>query len=64
MKIKKLTLTLEFTLDSIYEKEELDWLISDILMGNTERDGYELILHSNEIGDEIGLCKVLNVKEN
>ena len=55
----KLLITAEVVCDgSLYsiEKEELDWLINDILLGEKDR----LILHSNEIGDEIGEVKILS----
>jgi len=57
----KIQMTIEVELDdSVYSREadELLWLENEILVG----DG-NLILHSNEIGDEVGVVKsVKNIK--
>lgn len=57
----KIQMTIEVELDdSVYssEADELLWLENEILVG----DG-NLILHSNEIGDEVGVVKsVKNIK--
>lgn len=37
------------------DKEAIDWFFNDIL----KKD--KLILHSNEIGDEVGIIKVLKI---
>ena len=55
-----LKVTLEIKLPDVYalDEEEKLWLENEILIG----DG-SLILHSNEIGDEVGtIKKVLNVR--
>ena len=55
----KFLLTLELDIDEkVYgtDQDEVAWLRNDILLGNGG-----LILHSNEIGDEVGLVKVLDV---
>lgn len=39
-------------------KESRDWFYNDILKSKRKND---LVLHSNEIGDEIGTVKVLEV---
>lgn len=46
--------------DSCYgtETEEIDWLLNDILRNKKDR----LILHSNDIGDEIGEVTILSVE--
>lgn len=43
------------------DKESKDWFLNHILKSR-RRD--ELILHSNEIGDEIGTIKVLEILNN
>ncbi len=55
----KFLLILELDVDEkVYgtDQDEVDWLCNDILLG----DG-GLILHSNEIGDEVGIVTVLDV---
>ena len=55
-----LKITLEIKLPDVYalDEEEKLWLENEILIG----DG-SLILHSNEIGDEVGtIKKVSNVR--
>ena len=56
----KLLMTIEVECDNCYSPEitELDWLINDILLNPED----QLILHSNDIGDEIGTVKVLTAK--
>ena len=58
----KLLLTIEVEIDDeLYgtsDKESMDWLINDILLSGKDH----LILHSNEIGDEIGTVKVLTAE--
>jgi len=39
-------------------KDETNWFYKEILQSKTKG---ELILHSNEIGDEVGLIKVLKI---
>lgn len=39
------------------DEEARDWFLNEILL--KER----LLLHSNEIGDTIGECKILSIKE-
>ena len=52
----KLTLTIEVDVDAncygFEQQDERDWFIQCVLGG-------DLILHSNEIGDEIGAVKVI-----
>jgi len=43
------------------DPESEEWFKNEILMGNTLEDGKELVLHSNEIGDEIGLVRVIRI---
>lgn len=56
--MKKLVLKVGFTYDEDTmhgdDKEAIDWFFNGILKD-------ELILHSNEIGDEIGIVKVIEV---
>ena len=58
----KLLMQIEVTCDEgLYvakDKECMDWLINDILLSGSDR----LILHSNEIGDEIGEVRVVSVE--
>ncbi|MAG25636.1 hypothetical protein CMI47_08670 [Candidatus Pacearchaeota archaeon] len=59
----KLKLTIELDIDDgLYgcSDEEMEWLFNGIIMDGC---GEGLILHSNEIGDELGVVKVLDVKE-
>ena len=63
--MKKLILEVELEYDDDHmhgvDPDAIEWFRQDILMG--EAEGSELILHSNEIGDEVGTIKVLNVRE-
>ena len=62
--MKKLKLEVELTYDAKLmhggddDKEAKDWFFKRILGGRK----IDLILHSNEIGDEIGTIKVLKIK--
>jgi len=42
------------------DKESIDWFYNDILKSKRKND---LVLHSNEIGDEIGTIKIIKLKE-
>jgi len=46
--------TIEFELEDSFglDEDELLWLENEILVGNRE-----LILHSNEVGDTVGIIK-------
>ena len=63
--MKKIKLLVELKYDDkmMYggdkDKEAKDWFLKDILGSKRKAD---LILHSNEIGDEIGEIKVLEIK--
>lgn len=60
MKEKTIKLEAEFTYDQECmhgeDKEAREWFFKDILMKDT------LIVHSNEIGDEIGTIKITKIK--
>ena len=59
MKVIKLTVKLKYD-DKIMhgnDKEAIDWFYNDILKKGT------LTLHSNEVGDEIGVIKVLETNQ-
>ena len=62
--MKKLKLLIELKYDdkSMHgkDKESIDWFFNDILKSKRKND---LILHSNEIGDEIGEVKVITIIE-
>lgn len=56
----KYTLQIELeTDDALYgtDRESVDWLAYDILLG-----GSTLSFHSDEIGDEVGVIKVLSIE--
>jgi hypothetical protein len=40
------------------DKEDEQWFFKDILLGE------KLIVHSNEIGDEIGILKIKEIKKD
>jgi len=65
--MRKLLLTIELEYDNeLYgdDPEEKDWLFNHILLNNIERDtSEELILFSNEIGDEVGIVTVIDIQE-
>lgn len=57
MKILKMMVELEYDEELMgTSKEEIDWFHNDILLKD------KLILHSNEIGDEVGIIKVIKIK--
>ena len=60
MKNKTLKLEIELTYDaeSMHgnDKDATDWFFKSILKSKRKKD---LILHSNEIGDEIGTVKII-----
>lgn len=60
--MKKIKLQIELKYEAKFmhgnDKEAIDWFYKDILMSRRKKD---LILHSNEIGDEIGEVKVLRI---
>ena len=56
----KITATIEFELENTFgdSEEELMWLENEILVGDRN-----LILHSNDVGDTVGIItKVRNIK--
>lgn len=59
--MNKLKLDIELTYDAKLmhgnEEESIGWFSNDILMKE------KLILHSNDIGDEIGTVKVIKIKK-
>jgi uncharacterized protein (DUF2384 family) len=60
--MKKIKLLVEFnySAEDMHDntKESIDWFFKYIL-GSKRKD--DLVLHSNEIGDEIGVIKVLKI---
>ena len=63
MKKIRLEVELEYDEELIHgnDPESIAWFHKEILL-HPSKDG-ELILHSNEIGDEVGVIRVLKVKE-
>ena len=65
--MKTIKMTVEFTYDEqlMHSGDECaeskEWFYEDILKNRI--DGGKLILHSNEIGDEIGDIKVLSISQ-
>lgn len=63
--MKKLILEVELEYDDETmhgnDADGITWFMDDILMNDGEDT--RLVLHSNEIGDEVGTIKVLNVRE-
>lgn len=60
MKTIKITAELKYN-DKVMHgksKEDTDWFYNSILKSKRKND---LILHSNEIGDEIGVIKILKI---
>lgn len=57
----KMMIELEYDADLHHgeDKSSIDWFGQSVLMNDTEDGG--LILHSNEIGDEVGRVKTLVV---
>lgn len=57
----KLKMLVELNCDNNFidftDKEEKDWFYNDILKSKRK----DLFLHSNEIGDEVGTIKVLEI---
>jgi hypothetical protein len=62
MDIQKLTIVATLELDAAFyppdDEQAQTWLVQDILMGEV------LILHSNEIGDEVGRVRIESVTES
>ena len=60
--MSKLTMLVELEYDGDMmhgtDAESIDWFRNDILLGKC---GEPLILHSNEIGDEVGTIRVLEI---
>ena len=60
--MEKLKLEIELTYDAENmhgkDKESIDWFFNNILKSKRKND---LILHSDEIGDEIGTVKVIKI---
>lgn len=60
MTLKRLSIqgTIEYDADTMHldHPEEIQWFYYDILMD-------DLIVHSNEIGDEIGILRITNIQE-
>jgi hypothetical protein len=65
MSAQKLRITAVLTLDAtLYppdDEDAQDWLLNDILLGD---DLGRLILHSNEIGDELGTLHIETVVQS
>lgn len=65
MATQKLRITAVLELNAaMYPPDDEDaqhWLIQDILLGNCVGD--RLILHSNEVGDELGTLEVEQVEQ-
>jgi len=66
--MKTIKLEIELTYDDDFmhdnEPESIKWFVDDILINELTEDGKpNLILHSNELGDEIGTVKVLKIYE-
>lgn len=63
--VKKLMLEVELEYDDQImpgdDEESVAWFWNNVLLYPGEEGG--LILHSNEIGDEVGTIKVLKVRE-
>ena len=57
----KLEIELEYNPDMMHgtDAESIAWFVEKVLKNPDE--GEELILHSNCIGDAIGVCKVTNI---
>jgi len=60
MKTLKLEIELKYDAKIMHgnDKESIDWFYKDILMSRRKND---LILHSNQIGDELGSVKVVKI---
>ncbi|MBK9479875.1 MAG: hypothetical protein IPN99_13730 [Bacteroidetes bacterium] len=56
----KITMTIELSDSFGTEKDEMDWLLGEVL--NYDANNY--YLHSNEIGDEMGKVLEINSIEN
>ena len=63
MKKIKMEVELEYDEELIHgnDPESIDWFYHEVLL-HPSKNG-ELILHSNEIGDEVGVIRVLKVME-
>lgn len=63
MKKVKMLVELEYDADGMhggeYDKQAKRWFMDHVLLNNTEAG--RLVLHSNEIGDEVGTVHVLEV---
>jgi hypothetical protein len=63
--MKTIKLTIELTYNDKFmhgnDKESIEWFYNDILKSRKKND---LILHSNDIGDEIGTVKVLTISSH
>lgn len=61
--VRTIRITAELTYDDHFmhgdDPESIDWFVCDILMGGC---GEDLILHSNEIGDEVGTVRCVKVE--
>ena len=63
--MKKLRMLVEFEYDELlmYGNDEgKSWFFNEVLL--TPQEGNDLFLHSNEIGDEVGHIKVIQIFEN
>lgn len=60
MRTIKLIVELKYDANMMHgkDKESIDWFYNDILKTKRKND---LILHSNEIGDEVGEIKVIDI---
>ena len=63
--MKTIKLHVDFTYDAKTmhgsDKESMEWFYNEILKSKRKND---LILHSNEIGDEIGTIRVTSIMLN
>lgn len=60
MKTIKMVVELKYDAKMMHgkDKESIEWFFEDILKSKRKND---LILHSNEIGDEVGAIKVIKI---
>lgn len=63
-KTLRLVIDLTYDPDTMHgdDAEGIDWFFNDILMRRGSEEA--LILHCNEIGDEIGTVKVISINNN
>lgn len=64
MKKLRMVVELEYEDEIMYDKDDpaaVEWFFSEIIFNDTEEGA--LILHSNEIGDSLGVVRVLQIQE-